>query len=62
MSGLLRAVKMKKQKSKQCGWRIEEALARKFAGFCAERGWNQNRQVEIALREWLESHAKRRRK
>lgn len=46
--------------TKQCGWRVDRALAYKFAGFCAERGWNQNRQVEIALREWLESHAKRR--
>lgn len=52
--------KQTKTKTKQCGWRIDRALAQKFSKFCAERGWNQNRQVEIALRAWLDSHAKRR--
>jgi hypothetical protein len=50
----------KRGKTKQKGWRIDGALADRFTAFCLERGWNPNRQVEIALREWLESHAKRR--
>lgn len=46
-----------RERTKQKGWRIDAALADEFSAFCEERGWNQNRQVEIALRAWLSNHA-----
>lgn len=44
-----------KRRTKQKGWRIDEQLAIEFTEFCGARGWNPNRQVEAALRMWLDS-------
>ena len=46
-----------KRRKKQTGWRIDADLADEFAAFCHARGWSPNRQIEAAIRDWLDGQS-----